>query len=114
MKPTGITANRQTSQLIITWEDGHESAYSFTFLRDVCPCAECRGGHDNMGSLPELFVYDRPEVDIPNNRLRNLEAVGTYALSFEWEDGHHFGIYTWNFLRDVCPCPACRLERRHG
>jgi len=114
MRPTGITANRQTRQLIIGWEDGHESQYTFTFIRDACPCAECRGGHENMGTLPDAALYDRMDVDIPATRLRNLEAVGTYALTFEWEDGHHYGIYNWNYLRAICPCPVCRAERGDG
>ncbi len=111
MRPTGITANRQTSLLTITWEDGHESNYSFTLVRLACPCAECRGGHENMGTLPDPSVYNEPTEDTPATRLRNLEAVGTYALTFEWEDGHHYGIYNWNYLRAICPCPICRAER---
>jgi DUF971 family protein len=114
MKPTGITANRQTHQVTITWQDGHESVYSFTFMRNACPCAECRGGHENMGTLPTPSTYALPDEDTPATRLRNLEAVGTYALSFEWEDGHHYGIYNWNYLRAICPCPVCTLERSDG
>ncbi len=114
MKPTGVTANRQTHQVTINWDDGHESAYSFTFMRNACPCAECRGGHEGMGTLPDPSTYDLPDQDTPATRLRNLEAVGTYALTFEWEDGHHYGIYNWNYLRAICPCPICRRERRDG
>jgi len=114
MKPTGITANRHTNQLTISWDDGHESNYSFTLVRLACPCAECRGGHDNMGTLPDPSVYSQPNEETPATRLRNLEAVGTYALTFEWEDGHHYGIYNWNYLRAICPCPICRSERDDG
>ena len=114
MKPSGVTANRQTRQVSINWEDGHESVYSFTFMRNACPCAECRGGHEGMGGLPDPSIYDLPDEDTPATRLRNLEAVGTYALTFEWEDGHHYGIYNWNYLRAICPCPICRPERENG
>lgn len=114
MKPSGVTANRQTRQVSINWEDGHESVYSFTFMRNACPCAECRGGHEGMGGLPDAAIYDLPDEDTPATRLRNLEAVGTYALTFEWEDGHHYGIYNWNYLRAICPCPICRPERENG
>ena len=114
MRPTGITANRQTRQLSIDWDDGHESHYSFTLIRECCPCAECRGGHENMGTLPDPSIYERPDVELPGTRLRNLEAVGTYALMFEWEDGHHYGIYNWNYLRAICPCLVCRAEHHHG
>ena len=67
-----------------------------------------------MGTLPDLSLYDRPDIESPATRLRNLEAVGTYALSFEWEDGHHYGIYNWKFLRAICMCPECRAERENG
>jgi DUF971 family protein len=114
MKPADITANRKTRQLTITWSDGHLSEYSFTFLRNACPCAECRGGHENMGVLPDAAAYAMPDEDMPSTRLRNLEAVGTYALMFDWEDGHHYGIYNWNYLRAICPCPTCRAEAGNG
>jgi DUF971 family protein len=108
LKPTSITADRQAHTMTVTWSDGHTSVYSFTLLRNACPCAECRGGHENMGSDPDPEMFDLPEVDIPATRMRNLEAVGTYGLTIEWEDGHHYGIYTWEFLRKLCPCLDCR------
>jgi len=61
-----------------------------------------------MGSEPDPAVFARPEVDSPATRLRGVEGVGTYALTIEWEDGHHYGIYNWNYLRAFCPCPECR------
>jgi len=106
-RPSGITANRQTRELTITWNDGHVSSYSFSLLRHACPCAECRGGHDKMGSQPDPNVFCMADEDTPATRLRNLEAVGTYALTIEWEDGHHYGIYNWNYLRALCPCTDC-------
>lgn len=109
-KPTNITANRNTNKLTITWDDGHESVYIFSLLRHACPCAECRGGHDKMGSEPDPLVFTLPEDDSPAAQMRQIEAVGSYALTIEWEDGHHFGIYNWNYLRALCPCPQCRPE----
>lgn len=107
-KPSGITANRQISELTLTWNDGHVSNYTFSLLRYACPCAECRGGHDKMGAEPDPQVFTLPEEITPATKLRNLEAVGTYALTIEWEDGHYYGIYNWNYLRALCPCPECR------
>ena len=110
VRPTGITANRNTSELVINWDDGHVSIYPFTVLRYACPCAECRGAHEKMGLPPDPEIYTRPLEDSPATRLRNIEAVGSYALTIEWEDGHHYGIYNWNFLRAACPCPVCRAD----
>jgi DUF971 family protein len=92
----------------ILWDDHHESRYPFSLLRVACPCAECRGGHANMSSSPDPLVFIAPMDDSPASRIRNVEAVGAYAFTIEWEDGHHFGIYNWNYLRKLCPCPVCR------
>jgi DUF971 family protein len=109
-RPLGITANRQTSELIIDWNDSHTSRYPFALLRRACPCAECRGGHEKMGSMPDLEVFSIEIEDTPANRLRSIEAIGSYAITIEWEDGHHYGIYNWNYLRALCPCPICRAN----
>ncbi len=112
--PTGITVNRKAEQVTVTWNDGHASIYSFSLLRHACPCAECRGGHANMSDHPDEAVFSMPDEDIPATHLRNLEAVGSYAMTIEWEDGHRYGIYNWRFLRELCPCPLCRKRFSHG
>lgn len=108
VKPTDVTANRITRSMDVSWADKHQSAYSFSLLRHACPCAECRGGHANMSADPDPEVFALPDEDSPATRLRGLEAVGSYAITFEWEDGHHYGIYRWDYLRALCPCPQCR------
>ncbi|OGO27298.1 MAG: hypothetical protein A2Z16_13970 [Chloroflexi bacterium RBG_16_54_18] len=109
-RPAGITANRDTAQLSIQWSDGHASLYPFSLLRRACPCAECRGGHANMGGQPDPAWFEVEIEDSPQTRIRNVEAVGAYAMTIEWEDGHHYGIYNWKYLRALCPCPICRAE----
>ncbi|MCC7130114.1 MAG: DUF971 domain-containing protein [Anaerolineae bacterium] len=110
-RPVNITADRKTATLQIKWSDGHESLYPFAVLRAACPCAECRGGHANMSAVPDPQVFETPLEDVPATRIKNIEAVGRYAITIEWEDGHHFGIYTWDFLRALCPCPICRTQK---
>lgn len=114
IRPTGITANREISTLTISWDDGHESTYKFSLLRHACPCAECRGGHENMRAEPDPIFFSLPDEDSPRTHLRNLEPVGTYALTIDWEDGHHYGIYNWDYLRALCPCMDCRPENNDG
>lgn len=107
-RPVEISANRTTHKLTVKWTDGHSSVYPFNLLRAACPCATCRGGHENMTGMPddEMFVVDLGET--PATHLLSITSVGTYAISIEWEDGHKFGIYTWRYLRALCPCPICR------
>ena len=35
--------------------------------------------------------------------IEQVQAVGTYALQFQWSDGHYTGIYTWTYLRSADP-----------
>jgi DUF971 family protein len=42
------------------------------------------------------------------NELAGVEAVGKYALQLVWMDGHRTGIYTFEYLRRLCECAACR------
>lgn len=106
--PTEITANRQLSQVTVTWNDGHASLYPFMLLRAACPCASCRGGHENMKAEPDEAVFTAFLPDSPRTRLNKLEGVGSYGITIEWEDGHHYGIYNWQYLRALCPCQQCR------
>ena len=99
-KPTGITANKSARELTVTWADGHTSVYPFGLLRAACPCASCRGGHENMGQPADkdaLYSADDPQINI-----ENLEQVGSYALNISWNDGHWQGIYTWEYLYEAC------------
>jgi len=109
-KPNGITADRHMATISIDWTDGHLSIYPFTLLRVACPCAECRGGHENMSIIPP-DVFTATLEDSPTTRMKNIERIGNYAITIEWEDGHHFGIYNWGFLRSLCPCPICSPNR---
>jgi DUF971 family protein len=48
-------------------------------------------------------------IHIPDDLVfRKIELVGQYALQFEWSDGHHTGIYSFEYLRELCPCPECK------
>jgi DUF971 family protein len=106
--PTGINADRTRGEMSITWNDGHSSVYPFELVRAACPCASCRGGHENMRSVPDDAFFDIHLGDVPQTRIKKIEPVGSYAITIEWEDGHAYGIYTWNYLRKLCPCPQCR------
>jgi DUF971 family protein len=107
-RPTGINVEEKDRNMTITWDDGHISVYSFTLLRNGCPCAECRGGHENMGPDPDPEVFNMPPENTPRTNLADIEAVGSYALTPYWEDGHQYGIYNWDYLRKLCPCSECR------
>jgi len=98
----------------IEWSDGHRSIYTFQFLRDACPCALCDEERHNHGRPPgegpKSKAGDLPMFR-PAVKPTLAEPVGRYALRFTWNDGHMHGIYSWDYLRDVCPCQECRVRR---
>ena len=100
VRPANITADRNERVLIIQWNDGKECRYPFAGLRAVCPCAECQGGHNNMGRPADKELL-RSAKD-PELTMEKIEPVGTYALTILWSDGHWQGIYTWQYLYDAC------------
>ena len=101
-RPINITLNKPARQLLIDWSDGRHCAYPITPLRLACPCADCRGGHENMGRHSD----PKDLLDLSSDRdyeIVRIEQVGNYALQFVWDDGHNSGIYTWDFLYRLCP-----------
>jgi DUF971 family protein len=94
----------------VEWHDGHRSHYSFSYLRSVCPCAACSSKRAAQGELPgaprPLRFDDLGKLGAAVRALM-AEPVGKYALRFHWDDGHRDGDYSWDFLREVCPCAVC-------
>lgn len=89
--------------LNIVWEDGHESGYPLTYLRDSCPCASCAG----ETILFRTYAPPPPDLSTPGRYdLVNIQLVGAYAAQLYWADGHNTGIYTWEKLLAMCPCPG--------
>lgn len=105
INPTAIEADRAAGTLSIVWEDGHTSYYSLPALRWACPCAVCHGEWGQPGMLDR--VDSLPDEEL---RLADLQAVGTYAITPVWESGHSSGIYSFDYLRSICPCEECRLR----
>jgi DUF971 family protein len=98
----------------IDWSDGHSSHYGFQFLRDACPCALCQEERGKTGLEPGQAPGSTPgglPMFRPAAKPVQAEKVGRYALRFTWQDGHEHGIYSWDYLRDVCPCQECRARR---
>ncbi len=114
VNPTGITVNKQGRAMTVTWNDGHSSTYSFSLLRHACPCEQCQAGQNSMSSEPPQEIFYLPDEDTPASRLEHIEPAGSYGISLHWEDGHSFGIYSWRYLRDCCPCSICQEMRIYG
>jgi DUF971 family protein len=44
-------------------------------------------------------------------KILDAAGVGGYAVQFRFSDGHETGIYSFDRLREDCPCEACRRGR---
>jgi DUF971 family protein len=110
--PQSVQVNLTSgSGVDIKWKDGHDSHYSFQWLRDACPCALCDEERSQsgraIGSTPKPKAGELPmfrQSPMPTEAA----PVGKYAITFKWSDGHQHGIYSWEFLREHCPCAECR------
>jgi ATP-binding protein involved in chromosome partitioning len=92
--PTYVGPNEDGSLLRIEWRDGEVSDYQPRYLRLSCPCAGCV---EEMTGRP-LLDPRRVPMDVHPTAMR---YVGSYALQFDWSDGHGTGIYPWSYLREI-------------
>ena len=104
MKPVPQEIKTSDGVITIRWSDQHQSRYAARDLRLACRCAACvdEWSHEN------LLKPDRVPPDI---KAKGIEVMGHYALHFDWSDGHNTGIYTYDFLREVCGCEQCKKGR---
>jgi DUF971 family protein len=98
--------NDAQQTLEVRWGDEHASVYPLKYLRAECPCANCRAERDAARANPFHVIKTTPSA-----KVMDIEAVGRYALRFAWGDGHDTGIYTFEYLREICPCEACAAAR---
>jgi DUF971 family protein len=99
--------NEERGTLEVRWGDGHESAYPLAYLRGECPCASCRTEREEARRNPLRVLRGAP----PSAVIADVEPVGRYGMRITWSDGHGTGIYTFEYLREICPCDRCRAAR---
>ena len=113
MKPQNIIVDINTKQLQITWDGGHTSVYDFKYLRRTCPCAECmpwKEGVGDVGKSPPSVFADAADLKSPSN----IVPIGGYGFQIQWTSGHVYGIYTWDYLLELCPCEEHAGKNKQG
>jgi DUF971 family protein len=107
VSPTSIKLAGGNNAVAVHWSDGHVSAFPYAYLRGKCPCATC----EEQG--PPAVKPPSPLPILGQKPLKpdRAELVGRYALQIFWSDGHSAGIYSFNYLRALCPCPECAAKR---
>lgn len=98
-RPARIELNDEARELVIEWKDGHKSRFPLAALRRNCPCANCREKRQEVAPPGELVLLDDNMVKAAAE-VRRFEPVGRYGIRIVWADGHDYGIYTFEALRE--------------
>ena len=93
---------KKTQGLEIDWQDGKKCVYPLSLLRSMCPCAQCRAQRDEQAKHRSRLTVLPGNYSGPIHVL-HAELVGNYALRIDWSDQHGSGIYSFQYLRDICP-----------
>lgn len=91
--PTQIELHQAEKQLELSYGDGQNYQLSCEYLRVLSPSAEVRG----HGPGQEVLQSGKINVSIDA-----IQPVGNYALQLIFSDGHDSGIYSWDYLHQLC------------
>lgn len=112
-EPTSVKVLLTTGEgVVVDWRDGHQSHYTFPYLREQCPCATCREHRARGQEVTQSRVKSTLPIYKEPARALQAESVGNYAVRFAFSDGHTTGIYSFEHLREICPCANCRGARK--
>ena len=92
-KPTNINLHQKSRVLEVEYEDGSVHQLPCEYLRVYSPSAEVRG----HGKGQEVLQINKKQVS-----LKGIQPSGNYALQLLFDDGHDSGIYTWEYLHQLC------------
>ena len=84
----------------ITWDDGTISTLGSGLLRRRCPCADCEELRAQKKIKSGALRVITSDVAHQTN-IVEIKLVGNYAISILWGDGHHNGIYTFEYLTSL-------------
>jgi DUF971 family protein len=90
--PTEIKVHQQSRILEIAFDNGTRFDLPFEYLRVYSPSAEVRGHGPGQGTL---------QTGKKHIEINQVEPVGNYAINLNFSDGHHTGIYSWDYLYDL-------------
>ncbi len=91
--PSDVKLHQVSKVLELAFADGRAFRLPYEFLRVYSPSAEVRG----HGPGQETLQIGKKDVTIDE-----VEAIGHYAIRPRFSDGHDTGIYSWEYLHDLC------------
>jgi len=93
MTLTRINYARSRRVLELEFADGISGELSAEFLRVHSPSAEVRG----HGPGQETLQTGKRDVQVSA-----INPVGHYAIQLVFDDGHDSGLFSWDYLRELC------------
>lgn len=100
--PSDLKLHRQSASLELVYGDGESYRLSAEYLRVHSPSAEVRG----HGRGQEVLQVGKRKVG-----FTDIEAMGNYAIRLTFDDGHDSGIYSWDYLYELCSEHDARWRR---
>ena len=92
-RPTGIQLHTRSRELELTYASGENYRLSCEYLRVYSPSAEVKG----HGPGQEVLQTGKLKATITA-----IRPVGNYALQLVFNDGHDTGLYSWDYLYQLC------------
>ena len=99
--PSAIQLHRRSRQLELGYENGESYSLSCEYLRVYSPSAEVMG----HGPGQEVLQTGKLKVGITD-----IKPVGNYALQLVFDDGHDTGLYSWQYLYELCTDQEARWQ----
>lgn len=91
--PRALTVHSRSRVLEIEFADGLAARLPFELLRVYSPSAEVTQHRPGGEGILQVGKQDVA--------ITAVEPVGHYAVRIRFDDGHHTGIYSWTYLRDL-------------
>ncbi|WP_295443953.1 DUF971 domain-containing protein [uncultured Thiodictyon sp.] len=88
-RPTEINLHQQSRILELSFDDGSHFNLPCEYLRVYSPSAEVQG----HGPGQETLQVGKEDVGI-----NGIDPIGNYAIRLNFDDGHHTGLYSWEYL----------------
>lgn len=90
--PTELRYRKETRELVVGY-DNESFVLGAEFLRVNSPSAEVQGHGGEGGELPRHKE---------NVSITGIAQVGNYAVKITFSDGHDTGLYSWDWLQQLC------------
>ena len=102
LRPRHLDLDKERG-LTIHWSDGRRSFYPIEHLRKLSPSADQRELRAQSQRNPLTVLPASAARDTGPIAATDAELVGNYAIRITFSDGHHTGIYSWTYLREIDP-----------